>query len=62
MLQMDQILSLFGNKKFYMKKNLAAAYLSWLERRVSDPKVAGSMSKLGITLLCAWERHLTLVS
>ena len=35
---------------------------SWLERRASDCKVAGSMPVLGITLLCPWERHLALIS
>ena len=39
----------------------AAAQLSWLERRASDCKVAGSMPVLGITSLCPWERHLTLI-
>ena len=33
-----------------------------LERRASDCKVAGSMPVLGITSLCPWERHLTLIS
>ena len=59
---MDQFLSLFGNKKFYMAKTLAAGLLSWLERRVSDRKVTGSMPELGITSLCSWERWLTLIS
>ena len=40
----------------------AAKQLSWLERRASDRKFAGSMPILGITSLCPWERHLTLIS
>ena len=36
---------------------MAAAWLSWLERRVSDRKVFGSMLVLGITSLCPWQRH-----
>ena len=32
-----------------------------VERRASDHKVAGLMPVLGITSLCPWERHLTLI-
>ena len=41
---------------------IAATQLSWLERRASDRKFDGSMAVLGITSLCPWERHLTLIS
>ena len=43
-------------------KMLSKAQLSWLERRTSDRKFAGSMPILGITSLCPWERHLMLIS
>ena len=33
--------------------------LSWLEHQASDQKFADSMTILGITLICPWERHLT---
>ena len=41
---------------------MAAALLSWLERRASDRKVVGSMPVLGITSLYPWERYLMLIS
>ena len=40
---------------------IATALLSWLERQTNDRKAAGLMSVLGITSLCPWERHLTLI-
>ena len=49
------------DKKFQTEYN-KGQILSWLERRASDRKFAGSMPVLGITSLCPWERHLTLIS
>ena len=44
-----------------MRSSVAAVLFSWLERRASNGKVAGSMPELGITSLCPWQRHLTLI-
>ena len=38
--------------------SIAAAWLSWLDRRVSDGKVVGAMCKLGITSACSWKSQL----
>ena len=41
--------------------NLSGVVAQLVTARASDRKVAGSMPVLGITSLCPWERHLTLI-
>ena len=61
-LEMQKFVLILKQKQYLNASVIIFKQLSWLERRASDRKFAGSMPVLGITSLSPWERHLTLIS